>query len=141
VTTDLEFLRRSFRDVPACRVATIRADGGPHVASRWFVWLDDALYVSTRVGDPTWEAVTRDPRVSAVIDRGRDWVELSGVRLNGVATPLPPEHVDLRAPMATWHEKYRSMLSGDGFEHITRQIPELGILRIVPEEVDAWDHR
>ena len=107
MSDDLELLRRAFRDVTSCRVGTVRPDGGPHVATRWFVWLEEELWVSTRVGDTTWENASRDPRVSVVIDRGRDWVELAGVRVEGVAESFPAEHPDLRAPMSTWHEKYR----------------------------------
>ena len=141
MSDDLELLRRSFRDVPACRVGTVRPDGGPHVATRWFIWAEDAIYVSTRTGDTTWDHAGRDPRVSLVIDRGRDWVEIAGVRIEGVAELLPVEHPDLRAPMSAWHEKYRSLLAGDGFERITRDVKALGFLRVAPARVDAWDHR
>ena len=128
-------------DVPSCRVGTVRPDGGPHVSTRWFVWRDDALYVATRIGDRTWEQATADPRICVVIDRGRDWRELAGVRIEGVAEPLPAEHPDLRSPMSAWHEKYRSMLSGDGFEELAAAVPALGFLRVAPARIDAWDHR
>jgi hypothetical protein len=141
VTDDIEVLRRGFRDVPSCRIATVRADGGPHVATRWFVWPDEAIWVSTRIGDATWGHATNDPRVSIVIDRGIDWAEMSGIRVEGVAEPLPAEHPDLRAPMSAWHEKYRAMLSVDGFERFTTDVPALGFLRVVPGRLDAWDHR
>jgi hypothetical protein len=140
VTEDLDMLRRLFRDHPACRVATVRADGGPHVATRWFVWLPDAVYVATRIGDTTWQAADRDGRISLVIDRGREWNDLSGVRIEGVAELLPAEHPDLRQPMSAWHEKYRTLFGGDGFERFAEAIPALGFLRIVPAVVDAWDH-
>jgi hypothetical protein len=141
VSEDIEILRRGFRDVPACRIATVRSDGGPHAATRWFIWPDDAIWVSTRVGDATWENASNDPRVSIVIDRGIDWGEISGIRVEGVAEPLPAEHPDLRAPMSAWHEKYRALLTGDGFERFTTDVPSLGFLRVVPGRVDAWDHR
>jgi hypothetical protein len=141
MTDDLELLRRAFSDVPSCRVGTVRPDGGPHVSTRWFVWREDALYVATRIGDRTWDQATADPRVSVVIDRGRDWSELSGMRVEGVAEPLPAEHPDLRSPMSAWHEKYRSLLSGDGFERLTAAVPAMGFLRVAPSRIDAWDHR
>ena len=141
MSDDLEGLRRSFRDVPACRIATVRTDGGPYVAARWFVWLDDGMWVSTRVGDATWQHVSRDARVSVLIDRGRDWSELAGARVEGVAEAYPAEHPDLRAPMSSWHEKYRSMFVRDGFESFTRDVHALGFLRVVPARVDAWNHR
>lgn len=141
MTDDAAVLRRAFRDILACRIGTARADGGPHVAVRWFVWLEDAVWVSTRIGDATWEHVSHDPRVSIVIDRGRDWIELAGVRVEGVAEPMPAEHPDLRVPMSAWHEKYRSAFSGDGFERFARAVPTLGFLRVAPSRIEAWDHR
>ena len=142
MTDDLETLRRAFRDVPACRVATVRADGGPHVATRWFVWREDGLWVATRVGDTTWEHATRDPRVSIVIDRGRDWIELAGVRIDGVAELFPAEHPDLRAPMSAWHEKYRPMLARRRVRAAHRGgRRRSGSCMSSPARVDAWDHR
>ena len=141
MSDDQTGLRRAFGDVPACRVGTVRPDGGPHVATRWFVWRDDGLWVSTRVDDTTWQHAMRDPRLSVVIDRGREWPDLAGVRIEGVAEGFAAEHPDLRAPMSSWHEKYRQMFARDGFESFTRDVPLLGFLRVVPSRVDAWDHR
>ena len=141
MSDDLEGLRRSFGDVPACRIATVRLDGGPYVAPRWFVWRDDGLWVATRVGDATWEHTQRDGRVSVLIDRGRDWSELAGVRIEGVAETYPAEHPDLREPMSAWHEKYRVLLGGEGFERMTETVVSMGFLRVAPSRVDAWDHR
>jgi hypothetical protein len=103
--------------------------------------LEDALWVSTRVGDQTWEHAARDPRVCVLIDRGRDWSELTGARVEGVAELLPAEHPDLREPMSSWHDKYRAMLTGDGFERFAGAIPSLGFVRVVPARVGTWDHR
>jgi hypothetical protein len=98
------------------------------------------LYVATRQGDASWQHVERDPRVSVVIDRGRDWVDLAGVRLDGAAEAIPAEHPELRAVMSAWHEKYRSMVAGDGFERLTEQIVAFGFLRVLIDDADAWDH-
>jgi hypothetical protein len=140
VTEDLENLRRRFGDVVSARIGTIRADGGPHVATRWFVWRDDGLWVATRVGDATWEHAIRDARVSIVIDQGRDWRELAGVRIEGVAELMPAEHPDMRGPMSAWHEKYRSMFSLDGFERFARAVPVLGFIHVIPSRMEAWNH-
>jgi len=141
VSEDPGGLRRRFGDLPTCRVGTVRPDGGPHLAPRWFVWRDDGVWVSTRVGDTVWEHAVRDPRISVLIDRGRDWTDLAGVRVDGVAEAFPAEHPDLRGPMSAWHEKYRQMFARDGFEAFTRDVPALGFLRVVPARVDSWDHR
>lgn len=141
MTPEHESLRRYLRDVPACRIATVRADSGPHVASRWFVWMPDCVWVATRVGDTTWENVTHDPRVCVVVDRGTAWAEMAGARIEGVVEAFPAEHPDLREPMSAWHEKYRIHFSGDGFERFAEQVPKLGFLRLVPGRIEAWNHR
>ena len=136
-----EGLRKTFRDLPACRIATVQSDGAPHVATRWFVWLEDGLYVATRQDDITWKNATTEPRVSAVIDRGREWVDLAGVRLSGLAAPITVEHPDLRGAMTAFHEKYRTFLADDGFELLTASVPALAFLRLGSGDIDSWDHR
>jgi hypothetical protein len=138
---DLELLRRTFRDIPACRVGTLRDDGAPHVATRWFVWAESGIWVATRVGDTTWEHVMHDPRVSVVIDRGIDWSEIAGVRIDGLAEAMAVEDPALRGPMSAWHEKYRTLLGGGGFERLTEAVPALGFVLVRPTDIDAWDHR
>jgi hypothetical protein len=140
MTGDLEFLRRSFRDVPNCRLATVGSEGAPHIATRWFVWLEDGIFVSTRRGDASWTNVGIDPRVSVVVDRGRDWADLGGVRVDGAAQTVPAEDQELRRIMSAWHEKYRSMLAGEGFERMTQQVTHLGFVRVRDSRVHAWDH-
>ena len=135
-----ELVRRAFRDLPTARLATVDAGGAPYVAALWFVWQEDGIYLSTRRGSPTWLHAERDPRVSLVIDRGHDWSELAGVGIDGAAVLLPAEHPEMRTPMSAWHDKYRSMLGGDGFERFTEAVPSLGFLRVEPAAVRSWDH-
>ena len=141
MNADLEVYRRAFRDAPNCRLATIGSVGAPHVAPRWFVWLEDGLFVATRRGDASWDNVERDPRVSVVVDQGRDWTDLSGVRVDGAAEAIPAEHPETRGVMSAWHEKYRSLVAGEGFERLTEQVVGLGFLRVEASAVHAWDHR
>jgi Pyridoxamine 5'-phosphate oxidase len=135
-----ELVRRAFRDLATARLATLDPGGAPYVAALWFVWSEDGLFLSTRRGSSTWENAERDPRVSLVIDRGREWTELAGVGVQGLAALFPAEHPDMRIPMSEWHEKYRSLLAGDGFERFTGAVPELGFMRIEPTHLRTWDH-
>ncbi len=135
-----ELVRRAFRDLPTARLATLDPDGAPYVASSWFVWREDGLFLSIRRGSATWEHAGRDPRASLVIDRGRDWTELAGVGVEGLASLFPAEHPEMRDLMSEWHEKYRSMLGGDGFERLAGAVPELGFMRVEPTHLRTWDH-
>ncbi|MEX2275666.1 MAG: pyridoxamine 5'-phosphate oxidase family protein [Actinomycetota bacterium] len=141
LSADLHKLRTMFKDLTEARLATVDPDGGPHVAPAWFVWREDAIYLSTRRGGRSWLSGELDPRVSVILDRGRDWLNLSGVILEGRAQMLLATDPEMRSAMSDWHQKYRVLLTGDGFEHLARSIPDLGFLRLEPTHLESWDHR
>jgi nitroimidazol reductase NimA-like FMN-containing flavoprotein (pyridoxamine 5'-phosphate oxidase superfamily) len=129
-----------FGGMPVVSVATVDPDGSPHVVPLWFVWAEDAVYVSTRTDARTWRNAERDPHVSISIDLGRSWNELAGVEVLGIAEALPAEHPTMRKPISAWHEKYRSLLAGEGFGAFAQEVRHLGFLRVVPEHLRSWDH-
>jgi general stress protein 26 len=137
---ELGAARRMFASLPSAAVATTSADGSPHVVPLWFVWHEDAIFVSTRQEGRTWANVARDPRVAITIDLGRAWVEVAGVEILGLAEPLSAESAAMRKPISAWHEKYRPLLAGEGFARFAEEVRGLGFLRVVPDAVRAWDH-
>ena len=132
--------RRVFRDLPVVHMATTAPSGAPHVVPLWFVWREEAVYVSCRRDSATWRNVERDPRVALSFSRGRAWEELAGIVVFGRAEPLVPEHPALRGVMSAWFEKYRPMLSGGGFRQYAEQVERPGMLRVRPDRLAAWDH-
>jgi hypothetical protein len=139
-TTVVASARRMFGGLPTLHVATIDPDGGPHIVPLWFVWPEDAVYVSTRLGSRTWQNAGRDPRVSLSIDVGRAWTEIAGVSISGDAQPLPAEAAEMRRSISAWHDKYRALFAGDGFARFAEEIDRLGFLRVEVGRIVAWDH-
>jgi hypothetical protein len=137
---DVAAARRMFASLPSASVATLNPDGSPHVVPLWFVWPEDAVYFSTRRNGRTWANASADPRLAVTIDLGRAWVELAGISFRGEAEALPVEHASMRKPISAWHEKYRPLLSGQGFGRFAEEVRTLGFLRIVPRRLAAWDH-
>lgn len=132
--------RRVFRDLPVVHLATTRTDGGPHVIPLWFVWREEAVYVSCRRDSSTWRNVERDPRVSLSFSLGQSWREYAGILVGGRAEPLVTEHPALRGVMTEWYEKYRLLLSGGGFQDFAEQVEAPGMLRVRPERIASWNH-
>lgn len=132
--------RRLFAALPEVWVATVGAGAGPHVAPRWFVWTDEAVYISCDRDSRTWRNLEGDPRVSVSADLGRAWADLSGFTLEGEAELLAAEDARMRGPISAWHEKYRNLLTGEGFERLTARIERLGFIRIEGGEIRTWDH-
>jgi len=132
--------RRMFGGLPAVSVATVDRTGAPHVVPLWFVWPEDAIYVSTRRSSRTWANASADPRIALTVDVGRSWVELAGIVVRGTAELLAHDHPSMRRPISAWHDKYRSLLAADGFARFAEEVESLGFLRIVPQRIVAWDH-
>jgi PPOX class probable F420-dependent enzyme len=123
-----------------CRVATVGADGGPHVAPLWFVWDGTHLWLNSIVRSQRWTDVTREPRVSVVIDDGTEFWELRGVEVTGEAASVgdiprgqePDER--LKAPELMFARKY---MGGDTFISDGRH----AWLRITATKIASWDFR
>ncbi len=122
-----------------CRVASIGADGAPHVTPLWFVWDGAALWLTSIVRSQRWADVQRDGRVSVVVDAGHDFMELRGVEISGVAhrvgeVPRTGEPVpELDGPERLYADKY----AGGTVFHDGRH----AWLRVDPDKIVSWDFR
>jgi PPOX class probable F420-dependent enzyme len=140
VTVEAQAARRMFGSLPVVNVATVDADGAPHVVPLWFVWPEDGVYISVSRESRTWRNAEADPRVALTVDLGRSWQELAGIEVRGRVELLPNEHPELRHAMSAWHDKYRALLSGDGFSMLAAEVVDLGFMRLTPERILGWDH-
>ncbi|MFN2590842.1 MAG: pyridoxamine 5'-phosphate oxidase family protein [Actinomycetota bacterium] len=136
--TDLAAVRRLFRDVPVAHVGTTGADGSPHVVPLWFVWLEDAVYVTCRRGSVVAANLERGGEVALAIDRGLRWTEHHGVLVRGQPELLAADHATARRALSAWFEKYSEHLSGPGFGVYTRDVEHPVIARIEAARVATW---
>ncbi|WP_433710481.1 pyridoxamine 5'-phosphate oxidase family protein [Nocardia sp. CA-084685] len=124
---------------PICRVATIGPGGHPHTSPLWFAWDGTALWLNSLVRSQRWTDITRDPRISAIVDDGgTDFLQLCGVELRGRVevvgetprTGAPVE--DLTEPERLFADKY---MGGRPFRYDGRH----GWLRLTPDHIISWD--
>ena len=105
----------------------------------WFVWDGDALWLWSLVKSQRWVNLMREPRVSVVVDSGRDYGELRGVELLGRVTPVgdvprvDASHPDASAAERLWADKY----SGGTFVSDGKH----AWLRLDPDKIVSWDFR
>jgi PPOX class probable F420-dependent enzyme len=134
-----EELDAYLREQRTCRAGTVGADGTPHVSPLWFVWDGTALWLNSVVKSQRWTNLSRDPRVSVVVDGGVDFFELHGVELTGraevvgevprTAAPNP----DVAEAERLFGEKY----AGGAFQPDGNH----AWLRVVPDKIVSWDFR
>jgi Pyridoxamine 5'-phosphate oxidase len=122
-----------------CRVASVGADGAPHVTPLWFVWDGTYLWLTSVVHSQRWADLQHDGRVGIVVDDGHDFMELRGVEIRGVAeavgeVPRTGAPVtELEAPEDLFGTKY----AGGRMQHDGRH----AWLRITPHKIVSWDFR
>jgi PPOX class probable F420-dependent enzyme len=81
-------------------LCTMRADGRPHAAPVWGLWLDDALWFSTSPESQKGRNLARDPRALVHLESGEDVVILTGEAERARDTALLARFVDV------YEEKY-----------------------------------
>ena len=123
-----------------CHVASVGAGGRPHVSPLWFVWDGSALWLNSTIRSQRWHDLTRDPRVSVVIDVGEEYNELRGVELTGrvqVMSEVPRTTAPL-AVVADAERRYAEKYSGT-----SNFVPDgrHAWLRLAPEKRVSWDFR
>ena len=135
-----EELDAYLRGERTCRVATTGTDGSPHVAPLWYAWDGSRLWLSSLVRSQRWTDLTRNSRISVVVDGGTEYHELHGVELSGRATvvgetPRGTEPNDeLTEPERLFAEKY---MGGGPFISDGRH----GWLRVDVDKIVSWDFR
>lgn len=67
------------RDARTYWLATVRADGAPHVAPVWALWFDDAIVFSTSDRSRKAANFRRDARCVVTVEHGDDGVIVEGV--------------------------------------------------------------
>jgi PPOX class probable F420-dependent enzyme len=122
-----------------CRMATLNAEGSPHVSALWFEWYGGALWVSSLFKSQRWVNLERDPRVSVLIDDGDDYGELRGVEILGRAeivgevprTGVPHPELE-RVEQQKADRRTGGVVQRDG-RHAW--------FKVVPDKIVSWDFR
>ncbi|MFJ6938495.1 pyridoxamine 5'-phosphate oxidase family protein [Streptomyces sp. NPDC101132] len=121
-----------------CRVATVSADGRPHVGALWFAWDGTALWLYSITRSRRWSDLRKDPRVSVVVDAGEEYAELRGAELSGSVefvgeAPRTGEpNPELEAPERLFAAKNFGL---ESMPHDGRH----AWLKLVPESIVTWD--
>ena len=130
-----EELEAYLREQRTARVATVGADGDPHVVPLWFVWVGGDVFLNSTLGNPTVENMLRTGRATAVVDDGVEYDVLRGVVLHCTARRADDDE-SARDAERTWSEKYLG-----GNEPPYRRWRGRVWLRLEPQRVSSWDFR
>ena len=122
------------------QVASINADGTPHLVTMWYLRDGDDLCFWTYAKSQKVVNVRRDPRTTVLVATGEDYEELRGVSINGTATVED----DLERVLAFGekvYEKYWGPIDNDMVREGVRVMgAKRVVIRVSPVKTTSWDH-
>ncbi len=121
-------------------VATVGADGMPHLAPMWFAVIDDAISFWTYAKSQKVVNLARDPRMTLLVEAGVEYSQLRGVSMRGVATIVRD-----RDEVQRIGELISARYGGALDDEQRARVRAIGAKRVavtfVAERVASWDHR
>ena len=119
VAADWDQTRRTLEEAELFWIATVRADGRPHVTPLVAVWLDDAIYFATGFGEQ--KAVNLRSNKNVILMTGcNEWEQGLDVVVEGEAVQVVEESVLERlaeAWAAKWDGRWHYEVNEGGFRH------------------------
>ena len=122
-------------------IATIGADGRPHVVAMWYAFVDGALCFWTFAKSQKVVNLRRDNRITGLVEDGDAYAELRGVELIARAQISDDEDEVLKFGLAE-SERYQNMPVNDAMiAAVKKMAKKRVVVRLVIERVVSWDHR
>lgn len=116
------------------RVATVNADGAPHVVPMWYLLDGGVFYFTTLRARLTARNIRRDARVSIVVDDD-DVEHYRGVSIEGVADLTPERTVEVAHGIA---RRYLGERDGDRYARFMLGQRSRTAMRVRPARISHW---
>ena len=122
-------------------VATVGADGRPHVVAMWYGFIEGAPAFWTYGKAQKIVNLRRDPRLTCMVEDGESYNELRGVELVSDAELIEdPERVLAFGVQIT--ERYQGIKVNEAIlPSIQKSAAKRVVVRLEVKKTVSWDHR
>lgn len=122
-------------------IATLGADGRPHLVAMWYGFLDGAPAFETYAKSQKVLNLRRDPRITCLVESGERYEELKGVQLVGTAEVLD-DPAPLRATAESVVSRYFDVQDDPAAVELAVEalMHKRVAVRIDVDDVVSWDH-
>ena len=136
IDAEIEAFLEAGRDL---QVASINADGTPHLVTMWYAMQDGEIAFWTYRKSQKITNLRRDPRLSVLVATGEVYDQLKGVSIQGQA-----EIVDDPVEVLGYGEAVYERYWGPVDDTVRDGVRAMGAKRVVivvkPEKILSWDH-
>lgn len=123
------------------QLATVNRDGSPHLVTMFYAMVDGRPAFWTYRTSRKAHNLSRDPRVTCLVETGEDYFELRGIMMYGTVKVLT-EPNDVRY---VGSEVVRTMMGMEDDGAIAELVEHTAAKRyayvVEPTRVASWDHR
>jgi PPOX class probable F420-dependent enzyme len=129
------------REQRTMSVATVGADGRPHVVAMWYGFIDGAPAFWTYGKSQKIVNLRRDPRITCLIEDGDAYGELRGVELVADAALIEdPERILAFGVQLT--ERYQGIKVNEAaMPALQKSAAKRVVVRLDVKRTVSWDHR
>ena len=131
-----EFMERS----RTATVATVSADGIPHLVAMWYAVVDGEVWFETKAKSQKAVNLRRNPTITVMIDDGQTYDTLRGVSMEGRGEIVDDPEMLLRLGIGVW-ERYTGPYTDEMRPFVDQMLKNRIAVRVVPTRVRSWDHR
>jgi PPOX class probable F420-dependent enzyme len=121
------------------QVASINADGTPHLVTMWYAMRDGEVAFWTYAKSQKIVNLRRDPRLSVLVATGEVYEQLKGVSIVGRAEVVDDPDEVLGYGEAVY-ERYWGPLNDTALEGVKAMSAKRVVIVVKPEKILSWDH-
>jgi PPOX class probable F420-dependent enzyme len=122
------------------QLATINADGTPHLVTMFYVLIDGQMAFWTYRASQKARNLARDPRVTCLVESGDDYFELRGVQVNGIARSVR-DYDGVLGIGRRIAAGLQGVPDGALDDYVAQQARKRTGYIIEPARIASWDHR
>ena len=121
-------------------VATVGADGQPHLTAMWYGVVDGEIWFETKAKSQKAVNLRRDPRITFLLEDGDTYDTLHGVSFEGTAEIVEDPEAIFRLGVSVW-ERYTGPYTDDAKPAVEMMMNKRIAIRLVVKRTRSWDHR
>ena len=123
-------------------LATLGADGTPHLIAMWYGYVDGTIYFETKTKSQKAVNLRRNPTAVVLIESGDTYDQLRGVSFEGSCTLIADTDDDeyWRAAVNVY-ERYHGPYDEAARPLVELMMNKRVVVRFEPTRARSWDHR
>lgn len=121
-------------------LATIGADGQPHLVAMWYGVIDGEVWFETKAKSQKAVNIRRDSRITILVEDGNTYDTLRGVSFEGTAEILDDPESISAVGISVW-ERYTGPYSEQVRPMVEQMMKKRIAVRVVVDRTRSWDHR